>query len=89
MTIDLRARVTSAVADVLAAPPEAVAGAESLFDLDGFDSITVVAVLERLEGELHIEVDPDDIVPEAFDNLDALTGLIGRAQSTTSTGGIA
>ena len=38
----------------------------SLEDLKGFNSIAVVGVLERLERELGIEMDPALILPETF-----------------------
>jgi acyl carrier protein len=87
----LRRQVTETVAEVLLTPPAEVAAATSLFDLEGFDSLMVVAVLERLESGLGVEVDPDEIVPEAFDTVDALTEVIARAvhgrPAPTTTGG--
>lgn len=79
---ELADRAAQAVAGVLGTPPAAPRSARSLFDLPGFDSIAVVAVLERLETELGVEVPADLIVPEAFDSLDSLTDLL----ATTVTG---
>jgi acyl carrier protein len=81
---ELSRRVIQAVADVLGVPQAAVTGAASLFDLPGFDSLAVVSVLERLESGLSVEVPPELIVPEAFDSLAALTGLLARAQAAPS-----
>ena len=75
----LRERVAFAVGAVLAVPPDQAASAGSLFDLPGFDSLAVVAVLDRLESGLGVEVPPELIVPEAFESVDALTSLLGRA----------
>lgn len=68
-------RVVQAVAEALGVPPHAVVAAPTLFDLPGFDSVTVVAILSRLEDELGTEIPPDAIVPEAFESLGALTRL--------------
>lgn len=38
----------------------------SLQDLSSFDSLVVVGVLERLEGQLGVEMDPALILPETF-----------------------
>jgi acyl carrier protein len=73
-----RARVVDAVAAVLGVPVGTVSAAESLFDLPGFDSIAVVAVLERLESELGVEVPAERIVPDAFASISTLTELISQ-----------
>lgn len=89
----LREQVAGTIADVLAVPPAEVTSATSLFDLEGFDSLMVVTVLERLESSLGVEVDADEIVPEAFDTVDALTDVLARAAdgepTPTGTGGVA
>jgi len=71
-------RAVQAVAAVLGMPPAVVASSGSLFDLPGFDSIAVVAVLERLESGLGTEVPPELIVPEAFDSIGTLTDLLAH-----------
>lgn len=68
-----------AVGEVLGVAPDVVVRAGSLFDLPGFDSLAVVAVLERLESDLGIEVPPEQIVPEAFESVEALTSLLAHA----------
>jgi acyl carrier protein len=69
-------RAARAVSEVLGVAPDVVVRAGSLFDLPGFDSLAVVAVLERLESDLGVEVPPEQIVPEAFESVDALTSLL-------------
>jgi acyl carrier protein len=39
-----------------------------LYDLPGFDSLVVAGVLEQLEEDTQIEMDPALIVPESFVN---------------------
>jgi acyl carrier protein len=39
-----------------------------LEDLKGFDSLAIVSILERLEDQLAIEMDPELILPETFEN---------------------
>ena len=75
---DPRQRALHAVSAVLGIPPGTVTAAASLFDLPGFDSFAVVAVLERLESELDCEVPPERIVPEAFESIDSLAGLLAE-----------
>lgn len=69
----------AAIAQVLRIPVCTVQESASLLDLPGFDSVAVVAVLERLENIFGIEVPPELIVPEAFESIDALAGLLVRA----------
>ncbi|MBO4204634.1 acyl carrier protein [Micromonospora echinofusca] len=84
----LRDRVAATVGGVLAVPVDSVTAAVSLFDLPGFDSVAVVTVLDRLESDFDVEVDPDEIGPEVFESLDTLTDLVGRALAgPTTTGG--
>lgn len=73
---EIAERVSAAVEAVFGRPPHP---ATSLFDLPGFDSITIVAVLERLENELGVEVPAELIMPEAFESLDSLTDLLASA----------
>jgi len=93
MTADpRRVRVVAAVADVLGTDPDAVVAAPSLFDLPGFDSLAIVAVLERLEDDAGVEVPPERILPEAFVSIDTLCSLIATAvpapPAAQPTGGI-
>ena len=74
----VRGRAAEVLAEVLRLPLEEVDSGASILDLPGFDSVAAVAVLERLEAELDVEVPPELIVPEAFDSLDALAALFAR-----------
>ena len=67
------------IADLLGTSVAAVHGPASLFDLPGFDSVCIVATLERLEDELGVEVPADRILPEAFDSLESLSALVRSA----------
>jgi len=75
----IRQAVVLAVADAVRVDPSTVEGIPSLLDLPGFDSITVVTVLERLEDAFGLEVPAESIVPEAFESVSTLTGLIAGA----------
>jgi acyl carrier protein len=71
-------RAAAAVAEILRLPLDDVRSGTSILDLPGFDSITAVEVLERLESELDVEVPPELIVPEAFESLGTLAELFTR-----------
>ena len=75
---DLRERAAEVLAEILRLPIEEVTSGASILDLQGFDSIAAVELLERLESELDVEVPPELIVPEAFESLDTLTELFAR-----------
>ncbi|WNV85128.1 acyl carrier protein [Umezawaea sp. Da 62-37] len=82
---ELTGRVAAAVGAVLGVPDSATRTTPTLFDLPGFDSLAVVAVLDRLESELDVEVPADLIVPEAFESLESLTDLLAAATATPMT----
>ena len=75
---DLRERAAEVLAEILRLPVEEVTSGASILDLQGFDSIAAVELLERLESELDVEVPPELIVPEAFESLDTLAELFAR-----------
>ena len=75
---DLRERAAEVLAEILRLPIEEVTSGASILDLQGFDSIAAVELLERLESELDVEVPPELIVPEAFESLDTLAELFAR-----------
>jgi acyl carrier protein len=75
---------TRAIAQVLRIPARTVTESASLLDLPGFDSITVVAVLERMENIFEIEIPPELIVPEAFESLETLADLFVRGTSASA-----
>jgi acyl carrier protein len=82
--VEISQQAVEAVADVVRVPPAEVTGARSLFDLPGFDSLAVVAVLERLESALGVEVPPELIVPEAFESITALSSLLTQTTAASS-----
>jgi acyl carrier protein len=67
------------VADTLRIDAGTVAATPTLFDLAGFDSLAIVAILDRLEGDLRVEVPPERILPQAFASIDSLCELISDA----------
>jgi acyl carrier protein len=77
----IRQAVILAVAETVRIPAADVESSGSLLDLPGFDSITVVTVLERLEDAFGIEVPAESIVPEAFESVATVTELIVGALS--------
>ncbi|GAB3887352.1 hypothetical protein GCM10029964_053190 [Kibdelosporangium lantanae] len=80
----LREHVSEVVATAVGTPVAVVAAVPSLFDLDGFDSLAIVAVLDRLERDLGVEVPPDRILPDAFSSLDTLCDLLSHATPVTT-----
>jgi acyl carrier protein len=81
----LAARVASVIGETLGLPAADVASSPSLPSLPGFDSLTVVNVLERLEDDLGIEVAPELIVPEAFESVESVAGLFTRSNQPPSS----
>jgi acyl carrier protein len=86
-SVDLTERLTGTVADVLGLHPGTVRDTPTLFELPGFDSIAVVAILDRLEADLAVEVDPDLIVPDSFESVGTLVDLAQRCLDRYSAGG--
>jgi phosphopantetheine binding protein len=76
--------VVAAVSGLTGLAPHAVAGCASLFDVPGFDSLTVVAIVDRIEAELGTEVPPEAIVPEAFGTVGALAALVSATLAASS-----
>lgn len=52
----------------------------NLIDDKVIDSLTLTALISELESEFNIEIDMDDIVPENFNSIDAMTELVERLQ---------
>ncbi|MDD6439023.1 MAG: acyl carrier protein [Lachnospiraceae bacterium] len=52
----------------------------NLIDDKVIDSLTLTALISELESEFNIEIDMDDIVPENFNSVDAMTELVERLQ---------
>jgi acyl carrier protein len=76
----LRELVVDTVADTLRVDTGTVTATPTLFDLAGFDSLAIVAILDRLEGDLRVEVPPERILPQAFTTVDSLCELIASAE---------
>jgi acyl carrier protein len=83
----VRGSVLDAVAAILHLSTRDVLAAPTLFDLPGFDSLAIVAVLERLEDEFAVEVPPERILPDAFASIDSLGALVTGALEATRTAG--
>lgn len=71
----LNREVVAVVAGHLGLPEEQVRSTPSLFDLPGFDSLAVVAVLDGLEERVGREVPPERIMPEAFESITSVAEL--------------
>ncbi|MEV7552178.1 acyl carrier protein [Amycolatopsis sp. NPDC089917] len=78
-TAALTESITGTIADLLGLTTDDVVAERTLFDLPGFDSVAIVSVLERLEDRWRVEVPADGIVPEAFETVDSLAGLLSVA----------
>ncbi|MEV4517025.1 acyl carrier protein [Dactylosporangium sp. NPDC049525] len=78
--------VTEVVSGRLGRP---VAPDEPLLDQPGFDSLAIAAVIDRIESDLGIELEPDLLVPETFTDLVSLAGAVQASTpaSTPATGG--
>lgn len=71
----MRDTVAGIVAAVLGTTIERVLAEPELARLPGFDSVRVVEVVARLEQQLGVEFDPDDLLPENLHHLDGLCRL--------------
>jgi acyl carrier protein len=52
---------------------------QPLLDQPGFDSLAIVAVIDRVETDLDLEIDPDLLVPDTFTDLGTLTEAVCRS----------
>jgi acyl carrier protein len=73
----LRETVAELVAEVLGTTIERVLAEPELTLLPGFDSVRLVEIVARLEEQLDVEFDPDDLLPENLHHLDGLCRLGG------------
>ncbi|GAA5078430.1 acyl carrier protein [Streptomyces similanensis] len=74
--VDALGRAAAAlVAEHLGLPEGEVRSARCLFDLPGFDSLAVIAVLEGLEERAGREVPAERIMPEAFESITSIAEL--------------
>ena len=74
---ELRDTIAGIVAEVLGTTPERVRAEPELTLLPGFDSMRLVEIVARLEQQLDVEFDPDDLLPENLHHLDGLCRLGG------------
>ena len=72
--------VIETVQAVLADKTIAIQETTSLQDLRGFDSLAVVDIIERLEQQLGIEIDPALILPETFTSPLTITDALIQSQ---------
>lgn len=56
------------------------ASEQALIDEKLIDSLTLTSLISELEGTFDIEIDMDEIIPENFNSLDAMTELVERLQ---------
>ncbi|GAB7046429.1 acyl carrier protein [Catenuloplanes indicus] len=80
---EVRDAVIRTVSAVLAVDERTVAGTASLTDIDRFNSFRMVEIVERLESELGVEIDADDLIPENLRHVDRLSRLFAAARQRT------
>ncbi|GHC84175.1 hypothetical protein GCM10007079_25910 [Nocardiopsis terrae] len=78
---EVRAVVLGAVTSVFSTNEAAVLAGADLTDLIGYSSFRLIALVERIEHELGIEFDPEDLVPENLHRLDDLVHLATSTQN--------
>ncbi|MCQ4081079.1 acyl carrier protein [Streptomyces sp. RB6PN25] len=71
----LRRRVAQVVATVLGVPETELLAGAPLSSFPAFSSFRLVEIIERLESELDMEIDPDRLIPEDLHRLDNLCRL--------------
>jgi acyl carrier protein len=74
----LRRAVASVVGSVLGVPDVRLLDSAELASLPRFSSFRLVEIIERLEGELGVELDPADLVPENLRSVADLCRIAGR-----------
>jgi len=72
--------VIAAVQAVLQDTTVPIQATTALQDLKGFDSLAIVSLIERLEDQLGIELDPTLILPETFENPSTLAEALLQSQ---------
>ncbi|MGN9910035.1 phosphopantetheine-binding protein [Phytohabitans sp. LJ34] len=70
---DVAAYVAAVVSGRLGRP---VSADEPLLDQPGFDSLAIVAVVDRIERELDLELEPELLVPETFTTAGTLAAAV-------------
>lgn len=77
---ELRGRIAAVVGRVLGADPAALLTPDvDLAALPGYTSFRVIDIIDRLEAELAVELDSDDLVPENLRSMDGLCRIVHRA----------
>ncbi len=54
--------------------------ATALVDSGDFDSLEVMSVVTEMQERFRVEIDPDDIVAENFNSLEAMLKLIEKSR---------
>jgi acyl carrier protein len=70
--------VKDTAASVLAVDTATLASTDNLADLPTFSSFRIVAIVERSEEALGVEVDAAELTPDNLHRLDALCALFVR-----------
>ncbi|MGW3953929.1 acyl carrier protein [Streptomyces sp. NPDC004752] len=73
-----RRAVAATVADVLGTDPSVLLSGTRLPDVPAFSSFRLAELIDRLEDELGIEFDGDDLTPENFEDVDAVCRIAQR-----------
>jgi len=77
---DIMARVVAAIADTFFVEPQSLTPQTSALDVPGWDSVSQVSLVMRLEDEFHIEIGPTALntIPNIAGLVDYITRSIGR-----------
>ncbi len=59
---------------------------DSLLEMGIIDSVKMIELVAFIEKEFGIQVDEEDLIPENFDNLEAITGYIIERAGVDSEG---
>lgn len=76
----LREQVAAEAGAALRVPASVLLDGAELRSLPAFSSFRMIEIVERLEDRFHVEVSPDDLVPENLRDLDALCRTVTRAR---------
>ncbi|MEU3838637.1 acyl carrier protein [Streptomyces sp. NPDC028635] len=76
----VRVQVAEVVAAVLGGDPGSLGAGTDLRTVEGFTSFRMVDIIERLEAELGVEFDSDDLVPENLRSVEGLCRVVRGAR---------
>jgi acyl carrier protein len=79
MTDPVRDQVADIAAEILGLRRDDVEKAQTLESLPTFSSFRIMEIVERAESEFHVELDPNDLVPDKLFRLDALCQTLREA----------